>query len=367
MDAKNNGQRTDLMKSLASIAKKKLSKSQAAQFEQFVVSAMHFYPDADYLNRPVEDIFCSLWGLLDFSAAAIVPAEGCHAALRVFNPSPESEGWSSLYTSIYINQRDMPFLVDSLRIVLNRRGLNIYTLQSNPMWAVRKESGLLQSTHKDYTDGAQREALISIEVDRHSESELADLHLELMAVLDDVEVVVDGFDPMRQRVDDLIAELQENAPELEDLEESLTNIGFKVGRTYDPSVLDEIERSLIDQYFSFGKYSAKIDTIIEDLPGNTVTVKVDVKEGDRAQIRQINIVGNNIFNDEDLLDLLKLKMPNWLSFINQDDRYSREDLQGDLEGIESFYLDQGYANFQIESAQVAISQDKTGIFVKSEK
>ncbi|MDG1311226.1 MAG: NAD-glutamate dehydrogenase [Porticoccaceae bacterium] len=221
MDAKNNGQRTDLMKSLASIAKKKLSKSQAAQFEQFVVSAMHFYPDADYLNRPVEDIFCSLWGLLDFSAAAIVPAEGCHAALRVFNPSPETEGWSSLYTSIYINQRDMPFLVDSLRIVLNRRGLNIYTLQSNPMWAVRNESGLLQSTHKDYTDGAQREALISIEVDRHSESELADLHLELIAVLDDVEVVVDGFDPMRQRVDDLIAELQENAPKLEDLEESL--------------------------------------------------------------------------------------------------------------------------------------------------
>ena len=98
----------------------------------------------------------------------------------------------------------------------------------------------------------------------------------------------------------------------EDLEESLTNIGFKVGRTYDPSVLDEIERSLIDQYFSFGKYSAKIDTIIEDLPGNTVTVKVDVKEGDRAQIRQINIVGNSVFNDEDLLGLLKLKMPNWL-------------------------------------------------------
>ena len=93
----------------------------------------------------------------------------------------------------------------------------------------------------------------------------------------------------------------------EDLEESLTNIGFKVGRTYDPSVLDEIERSLIDQYFSFGKYSAKIDTIIEDIPGNTVTVKVEVKEGERAQIRQINIVGNSIFNDDDLLDLLKLK------------------------------------------------------------
>ena len=126
----------------------------------------------------------------------------------------------------------------------------------------------------------------------------------------------------------------------EDLEESLNNIGFKVGRNYDPSILDEIERSLIDQYFSFGKYSAKIKTTVEDLPGNTVTVRVDVSEGDRAQIRQINIVGNSIFADEDLLERLKLQMPNWLSFINQDDRYSREDLQGDLENIESFYQDQ---------------------------
>ena len=149
----------------------------------------------------------------------------------------------------------------------------------------------------------------------------------------------------------------------EDLEESLTNIGFKVGRNYDPSILDEIERSLIDQYFSFGKYSARIKTTVEDLPGNTVTVRVDVNEGDRAQIRQINIVGNRIFSDEDLLERLKLKMPNWMSFINQDDRYSREDLQGDLETIENFYLDQGFANFRIDSAQVAISQDKTGIFV----
>ena len=149
----------------------------------------------------------------------------------------------------------------------------------------------------------------------------------------------------------------------EDLQESLNNIGFKIGRNYDPSILDEIERSLIDQYFSFGKYSANVKTTVEDLPGNSVSVRVDVNEGDRAQIRQINIVGNSIFSDEDLLERLTLQMPNWLSFINQDDRYSREDLQGDLENIESFYQDQGYANFSIDSAQVAISQDKTGIFV----
>jgi glutamate dehydrogenase len=221
MDAKTQGQRIDLIKSLTRIASKKLSKPQVKQFEQFIVSAMHFYPDADYLDRPAEEIFHSLWGLLSFSAMAAEPVDGCHAALRVFNPDPETDGWSSRYTSIYINQRDMPFLVDSLRIVLNRRGLNIYTLQSNPVWALRSDQGVLVSTHREFVEGAEREALIRIEVDLHSESELADLHLELMAVLDDVEEVVSAFDPMRQRVDSLIVELQQNAPALEDLEESL--------------------------------------------------------------------------------------------------------------------------------------------------
>ncbi len=221
MDAKDKQQRAVLIKSLQSIAKKKLSKSQAIQFQQFIDSAMHFYPDTDYLSRQPEDIFFSLWGLLNFSSAATEPSASCQAALRVFNPEQEVDGWSSRYTSIYINQRDMPFLVDSLRMVLNRRGLNIFTLQSNPVWAVRNDRGALESCHKNYTEGAQREALISIEVDRHAAAELAELHLELAAVLDDVDVVVDGFDAMRSRVETLIGELEENAPRLENLEESL--------------------------------------------------------------------------------------------------------------------------------------------------
>ena len=225
MDAKNKGQRADLIQSLNKIASKRLNKSQAQQFDNFTANAMHFYPDADYLARPPEDIFWNLWGLYYFSAEAAntAPAdEGVsRAKVRVFNPDPESDGWSSGHTTIYINQRDMPFLVDSLRIVLNRRGLNIFTLQSNPVWAVRDNQGAIDSIYSDYAEGAEREAFITIEVDIHAQSELADLHRELLSVLDDVEVVVDAFDPMRQRVESLIAELQENAPKVEQLEESL--------------------------------------------------------------------------------------------------------------------------------------------------
>jgi glutamate dehydrogenase len=221
MDAKNKQQRDALIRSLQRIAKKKLSKPQAIQFNQFIDSAMHFYPDADYLSRSPEEIFHSLWGLLEFGSSARDSSSSGQAAVRVFNPDQNVDSDSSQFTCIYINQRDMPFLVDSLRIVLNRRGLNIFTLQSNPIWAVRNAQAVLESAHKSYVEGAQREALISIEVDRHAESELADLHLELAAVLDDVEVVVDGFEAMRLRLNSLIGELEENAPQGEDLEESL--------------------------------------------------------------------------------------------------------------------------------------------------
>lgn len=149
----------------------------------------------------------------------------------------------------------------------------------------------------------------------------------------------------------------------EDLNESLSKIGLKTGRIFNRSVLDEVEQSLTDQYFSQGKYAARVATEVEDLPDNKVRIAINITEGDRARIRQINIVGNTSFDDEDILEPFQLRMPNWLSFIRQDDRYSREALQGDLETLTSFYMDQGFADFRIESTQVALSPDKKDIFI----
>ena len=222
MDAKNNNQRGEIIASLNKIAARQLTQFQAQQFDNFIANAMHFYPDADYLARPVQDIFWNLWGLCRFSAEQVnVNSEENRARVRVFNPDPELDGWSSAHTTIYINQRDMPFLVDSLRTVLNRRGLNIFTLQSNPVWVVRDTQGVVERTYSDFSKGSEREAVITIEVDLHVESELEDLRRELLDVLDDVEVVVAEFDPMRQRVETLIEELQNNAPKVEQLKESL--------------------------------------------------------------------------------------------------------------------------------------------------
>jgi outer membrane protein insertion porin family len=149
----------------------------------------------------------------------------------------------------------------------------------------------------------------------------------------------------------------------EDLQRSLRNVGLAQGKTFDRSVLEEVTSYLTDQYYSRGKYAVQVKTDVVEVPGNKVRISIEVVEGKRAKIRQINVVGNTIYEEDDLLKAFELKTPNWLSWYRQDDRYSRESLQGDLEKLRSYYQDRGYANFDIESTQVAIAPEKNDIFV----
>ena len=149
----------------------------------------------------------------------------------------------------------------------------------------------------------------------------------------------------------------------EDLMESLRGVGLARGRTFDRSVLDNVEMFLREQYYDRGKYGVTVKSTIDDRPNNTVRIKVDVNEGDRAKIRQVNIVGNETFDEQEIRADFELDTANWLSWIRQDDRYAKEALEGDLETLRSFYMDRGYADFKIESTQVAISPNKKDIFV----
>ncbi len=149
----------------------------------------------------------------------------------------------------------------------------------------------------------------------------------------------------------------------EDLSKSLRNVGLATGKTFDRSVLEDVKQFLTDQYNGRGKYGVKIETNVEEMPGNRVRVKIDIVEGKRAKIRQINVVGNKVFADKDIVEDFELKTPNWLSWYKQNDRYAKESLQGDLEKLRSYYMDRGYANFDIESTQVAIAPEKDDIFI----
>ncbi|MFK8030577.1 MAG: outer membrane protein assembly factor BamA [Gammaproteobacteria bacterium] len=149
----------------------------------------------------------------------------------------------------------------------------------------------------------------------------------------------------------------------EDLTDSLRSSGLAPGLSFNNSLLAEVEQFLTQEYFSRGKYGATVETEVEELDDNRVKVAVKIVEGERAQIRDVNIVGNKVFTEDELLEDFAQHPPNWLSWFRKDDRYSKEALEGDLETLTSYYMDRGYADFKIESSQVSISPDKQAVFI----
>lgn len=149
----------------------------------------------------------------------------------------------------------------------------------------------------------------------------------------------------------------------EDLMKALRDNGLAEGQIFRQSILEGMIQELQRQYVSQGRYGAVVEPDVQELPRNRVAINVNVKEGDVAKIRLINIVGNSDFEDDDLLDEFELNTTGWLSWITGNDKYSKEKLSGDLERLESWYLDRGYLTFAINSTQVSVSPDRQSVFI----
>ncbi len=145
--------------------------------------------------------------------------------------------------------------------------------------------------------------------------------------------------------------------------EGLKQIGISEGLIFDKSELDRAEQEIKRQYLSTGKYGATVKTVVSPLERNRVAVRFEIEEGQVAKIRDINIVGNHAFTLEELRAEFLLTTPNWMSWWNKDDQYSKQKLTADLETLKSFYLNQGYLEFSVDSTQVSISPDKQDIYI----
>ncbi|MCH1413775.1 MAG: outer membrane protein assembly factor BamA, partial [Glaciecola sp.] len=147
------------------------------------------------------------------------------------------------------------------------------------------------------------------------------------------------------------------------LQDSLNGSNIIVGEPLDKTVLNSIENGLKDFYYSIGKYNADVTAIVTPLPRNRVDLKVLFEEGDAASITQINIVGNEIFSDQELFDQMELKFNRpWWDFMSET-RYQQQTLSGDMETITSYYMDRGYLRFAIDSTQVSMTPDKDAIYI----
>jgi outer membrane protein insertion porin family len=149
----------------------------------------------------------------------------------------------------------------------------------------------------------------------------------------------------------------------EQLLAGLKDIGLAEGQVFKRALLEKVEQELNRQYFSRGKYGVRITSTVTPLERNRVGIDIEISEGLTARIKQINLIGNHAFDDDELLDRFQLGIPAWYAFFSSKDKYSKQALSGDLETLRSYYLDRGYIDFKIESTQVSITPDKKDIYI----
>ncbi|MFN4328155.1 MAG: outer membrane protein assembly factor BamA [Limnobacter sp.] len=147
------------------------------------------------------------------------------------------------------------------------------------------------------------------------------------------------------------------------LKDALKSVGIGESKIFDRALLDKAEQELKRQYLSRSRYGAQVQTKVEELPRNRVGITFNVDEGDVASIKQIKIIGARDFKEQELLQEFELGTKTWLSWYTKNDQYSRQKLSGDLEKLRSFYLNRGYADFNIESTQVQIDPNKQDMYV----
>jgi len=174
-------------------------KELAQKILPFTQKIFEFVPLDEYENFPLSDLSGFVVSFWDFFQRY----SGDGAKVRVFNPDIDYDGWLCPHTVIFVAHEDMPFIVDSIRIELNRRGINIHISKSTVFNVRCIEDGV--KTFNVESEGCNREALMSFQVDLHSsDEELADITAVIHDVLSDVKTVVDDYQPMLGRIAKII-------------------------------------------------------------------------------------------------------------------------------------------------------------------
>jgi outer membrane protein insertion porin family len=159
-----------------------------------------------------------------------------------------------------------------------------------------------------------------------------------------------------------IAEINiEGNKEIDDegLDQAFDQMGMTRGKIFNELLLSKLELELQQLYYSLGKYAVKLKADWRKIDDDRVAIDITISEGEPALIRSINITGNRIFDEETLRENFQLEPSDdgWFA----SDSYSSSKLTADLENLNSFYLDQGYVQFKVDSKQVTISPDRKDI------
>ncbi|MBA6390788.1 NAD-glutamate dehydrogenase [Colwellia sp. BRX10-3] len=202
-----------ILSNVAQLIQKKVPAATAPLVNQFAELLYKNISTLDLEHRNDSDMYgatLSLWNTLN-------DHQDDKPVIKVFNPQVSKNGWKSSHTIIEIIVRDMPFLVDSVRIALSRLNLTPHLMLNSPIKIVRDKSKKITklSSSVDQTfKSTSVETVFFIEIDRQNDTKvLTSIAKELHSVVSDIAVTVNDWQPMKARLSSVIEDVkQANLP-----------------------------------------------------------------------------------------------------------------------------------------------------------
>jgi glutamate dehydrogenase len=189
-----------LLEKAAALTGEMLEAADRTAAKSFIAKFYEHVPPADIVGRTPRDLFgaaISLWRFAERRRPG-------HAKIRIYNPDPTTDGWSSPHSIVEIVNDDMPFLVDSVGLAINAGGRTVHLVIHPILSVMRDPKGRLDEV-SDAASARLRESWMHIEITRESDREdLALLTQTLSSVLADVRVAVEDWQPMRHRLRELV-------------------------------------------------------------------------------------------------------------------------------------------------------------------
>src|SRR5688572_12415691 len=203
-------QKQALLEPVLRLAGQRLSGDAEREARDFIALYYHHVDAEDLASREPEDLYGAAMAQLAFARQFVTGMP----KLRVYNPRREEHGWSSPHTVIEIVNDDMPFLVDSVTMEVNRQGYTLHLLNHPLFSAKRDPEGALSSFDPPGGEG-RGESLIHVEVDREIDpARLKALGAGILSVLTDVRAAVEDWPAMRARLRAILDELAQTPPPL---------------------------------------------------------------------------------------------------------------------------------------------------------
>ena len=195
----NEGTASVILDNVCKLIHKKVHADKVSLVETFAKTLYSNMSKEDLALRNDSDLYgaaLSLWNSLEKNTSD-------DAVIRVFNPEVAKDGWQSSHTIVEIIAKDMPFLVDSVRMAMNRKNIVSHLLLHSPLKLKRNDDGHITalSNLKAEQQSTSTKTVFFIEIDRQTDNKaIAEFKAELESVLNDVSVAVADWKPIRDRL-----------------------------------------------------------------------------------------------------------------------------------------------------------------------